>query len=291
MKPAPFDYEDPRDLNGALTLLAEHGHDAKVLAGGQSLVPLMNFRLARPQMIIDVNRLPGVSSIRASGGMLRIGALTRQAVLERSPLVARDWPLLAEAVGFVAHAQIRNQGTVGGSVAHADPAAELPCALVALDARFVARSLRGTRTIPSAEFFVGPLETALAPDELLVQIEVPRPQPSTGVAFVEFARRHGDFALGGAAITVDLDDSGVCRSAAISLLAAGPTPVRATAAEQALAGNRMTLSLARDVAALAVAGINPTGDLHGGSEYRRGLIEALLRRGLVVAAARGEETR
>lgn len=290
MKPARFEYEVPQDVDTALGLLAEHGDHAKVLAGGQSLVPLMNFRLARPQTIVDINRLPGLASIRAVGGVLRIGALTRQAVLEHSTLVARDWPLLTEAVRLVAHSQIRNQGTVGGSVAHADPAAELPCAFTALNARFVVRSVRGTRTIPAADFFLGPLESVLAADELLVEIEVPRPDDATGVAFVEFARRHGDFALGGAAVSLTLDEAGACRGAAIALLAAGPTPLRAAAAEAALAGSRITPALAAEVAALAVNGIAPSGDIHGGTEYRRGLIEALVHEGVLAAAERGKET-
>jgi carbon-monoxide dehydrogenase medium subunit/6-hydroxypseudooxynicotine dehydrogenase subunit alpha len=286
MKPPPFEYEVPHDLDAALRLLAERGEEAKVLAGGQSLVPLMNFRLARPQLIVDINRLAGLGTIRAAGGVLRIGALTRQSLLERSPVVAQGWPLLTEAVRFVAHAQIRNQGTVGGSVAHADPAAELPCALAALDAHFLVRSVGGARRIPAAEFFLGPLETVLTPDELLVAIEVPRPETRSRVAFAEFARRHGDFALGGAAVAVTLDGSGACRRAAIGLLAAGPTPLRATAAETALVGRRITPSVAAEIAALAVEGVTPMGDMHGGTEYRRDVIEAMVRQALLAAVAK-----
>lgn len=198
MKPAPFDYAAPATLDEALGLL---GDDAKPLAGGQSLVPLLNFRLARPRLLVDLNGVAGLAGIRREEGSLRIGAMTRQRALERSRLVADSWPVLHEAVGHVAHPAIRNRGTVGGSVAHADPAGELGCALAALDARFHVRSRRGARVLTSAELFAAPLQTTLEPDELLVEIEV---QPMEGPsAFEEHARTHGDFALACVAVVGD----------------------------------------------------------------------------------------
>src|SRR5881628_249850 len=201
MKPAAFDYFTPVTVDEAVALLAEHGGEAKPLAGGQSLIPAMNFRLARPAALVDLNRIPELSYVRAEpdGGALVIGAMTRQRALERSDVVRRAAPLMAEAMPYVAHPQIRNRGTVGGSVAHADPAAELPAVTLALEARFRARSRSGERTIPAAEFFKGLLETALEPDELLVEIAIPHSPARSGYAFAEVARRHGDYALVGVA--------------------------------------------------------------------------------------------
>jgi len=286
LKPPAFAYHDPRTLDRALELLADHAADGKVLAGGQSLVPLLNFRLASPAHLIDLNRIGELFGIRRRQGSLWVGAMTRQSMLERSTLVREGWPLLTEAVGQVAHAAVRNRGTVGGSVAHADPAAELPVALSALDAVFHARSPRGPRSLASSEFFVGHLTTALQPDELLVEIEVPTSPDRTGHCFAEFARRHGDFALGGAAALVTLGPDGVCTRTAIALLAAGPTPGRVPEAEGLLVGKRIVPEVAAAVAEEAVAGIAPTGDIHGSTDYRRHLIKALTRRAVMTAAAR-----
>jgi CO/xanthine dehydrogenase FAD-binding subunit len=256
VKPAPFEYSAPESVDEALGLLDD---DSKVLAGGQSLVPLLNFRFARPERIVDINRLDELAYVRDDGGTLRIGALARQADVEYSPLVAERWPLLAQAVALVAHPQIRNRGTVAGSVAHADPTAELPVALTALDARFHARSTRGTRTLTAAELFEGPLTTALEADELLTEIEVPPLPREAHSAFVEHARTHGDFAFVGAAVVHAPD------SAAIALLGAGPTPVRATDAEDALANG----APAEEVARLAAA--------HVDHDHRRALTAELVR--------------
>ncbi len=289
MKPPRFRYHDPETLDEALGLMAEYGEEGKPLAGGQSLVALLNFRLAHPEHLIDVNRVGALAGIRRERGSLKIGAMTRQSSLERSHLVSSNWPLLTEALGYVAHAQIRNRGTVGGSVAHADPAAELPVAFAALDARFHVASKRGERTIEVGEFFVTHLTTTLATDELLVGIEVPEVAPRTGHAFVEFARRHGDFALGGAAVLTTLDDDGCCERAAISLLAAAPTPVRAHEAEQFLSGKRIDAPVAAEAAKKAAAGVTPTGDIHGSAEYRKDLIEVMIRRAIVAAVERSRE--
>ena len=265
MKPAPFAYEAPRTLEQALDAL---GEDARVLAGGQSLVPMMNFRLARPERLVDVNGVDGLGELRRSGDALRIGALTRQAALECSELVARGWPLLRQAVRFVGHSQIRARGTVGGSVAHADPAAELPVALAALDARFHVRSTRGTRTLRAEELFVSYYTTALEADELLVEIEVPPPPAGSRMAFAEHARTHGDFATAGAAVVIAPGEH-----CAIALLGAGPTPRRATAAEQAAVAG----AAPAEVGALAAAGLE--------GDHQRALTAELVRRAMAEALA------
>lgn len=285
MKPPLFDYHDPSTVDRALDLLAEHGEDAKVLAGGQSLVPLLNFRLASPDYLIDLSRIPSLAYIRRCDGVLRIGTMTRQATLEASPLVAGHWPLLLGAIGYVAHAQIRNRGTVGGSVAHADPAAELPVAFTVLDATFHLRTRQRTRSVGWRDFFITHLTTAIEPDELLVEIEVPPVPPGTGWAFTEYARRHGDFALGGAAALITIED-GACRRARLGLLAADYTPVRAEAAERALEGTQITVEAIAEAARIAVADITPTGDIHGSSEYRKQLIEGMVRRAIEQARER-----
>jgi CO/xanthine dehydrogenase FAD-binding subunit len=291
MKPPPFEYDAPASVDEALALLAEHGADAKVLAGGQSLVPLLNFRLARPARLIDINNLGELAGVRRSGGDLQIGALTRQSMIERSETVATHWPLLRQAIDFVAHAQIRNRGTVGGSVAHADPAAELPVALAALDGSVVVRSSRGERVIRWDELFITHMTTSLELDELLVEVRVPALPERTGASFTEYARRHGDFALGGAAVTITTDAAGVCERATIALLAAAPTPLRAADAEQLLVGRRIDAEAAREAAAEAVRGVQPTGDIHGSSAYRQRLIESMVRRAVTAAAGHGSTER
>jgi CO/xanthine dehydrogenase FAD-binding subunit len=285
VKPPLFDYHDPDTVEGALDLLSEHGEDAKVLAGGQSLVPLLNFRLASPDHLIDLGRIPSVAYIRRAGGVLRIGTMTRQATLEASPLVSEHWPLLTGALGFVAHAQIRNRGTVGGSVAHADPAAELPVAFTVLDSTFHLRSRKGTRSVGWRDFFITHLTTAIEPEELLIEIEVPPVPAGTGWAFSEYSRRHGDFALGGAAALITIED-GVCRRARLGLLAAADKPVRAEAAERVLEGSPITKDLTIEAARVAAADINPTGDIHGSGEYRKQLIEGMVRRAIDQATER-----
>jgi CO/xanthine dehydrogenase FAD-binding subunit len=284
VKPAPFEYQDPRSLDEAVGLLAEHGEEGKVLAGGQSLVPLLNFRLAQPAVLVDVNRVAELSYLRRRHGRLQIGALCRQSRLEQSPVAYEGWGLLREALGLVAHAQIRNRGTVGGSAAHADPAAELPVALTCLQAEFKARSSRGDRLVGADDFFVTHLTTALDPDELLVEIELPPMPDSAGFAFEEYSRRHGDFALGGAAVLIATNGDGSCTEARISLLGAADTPLRAREAEGALRGQNVDEGVAAEAAKLAVRDIEPTGDIHGSSSYRKRLIEAMVRRALVRAA-------
>jgi len=283
VKPAPFAYEEPRSVEEALDLLARYGDEAKVLAGGQSLIPLLNFRLARPERLVDVNRIDELAYIRREGGALHVGAVTRMATLEHSPLVAARWPLLAESARLVGHPQIRSRGTVGGSVAHADPAAELPAALTALGASFHARSQRGSRTLAADEFFVTHLTTALEPDELLVEITVPPLPPRAGAAVVEHARVNGDFALGGAAVLVALAEDGTCSRASIVLLAAAPTPLRAVAAEKALAGTRLAEAELAEAAELAAGELDVSGPQRA---HRRALAAELTRRALGLAVER-----
>ena len=260
MKPPRFEYRAPASVEEALPLL---GLDSTVLAGGQSLVPLLNLRLAQPELVIDINGIAELDYIRADDGPLRIGAMTRQVTLERSELVRRRWPLLHKAVRLVGHSQIRTRGTVGGSVAHADPAAELPVALTALGARFHLRSPGGVRAVDASKFFLGPLYTVRDPDELLVEVEVPEQPEGAGSGFAEHARTHGDFATAGAAAVIAPG-----RSAGIALLGAGPVPARAEAAERALAGGAEP----REAAALAAREVE--------DEHRRPLCTELARRAI-----------
>jgi CO/xanthine dehydrogenase FAD-binding subunit len=291
MKPAPFDYRRPEHLDEALAIFAELGSDAKALAGGQSLVPAMNFRLARPTVLVDLNRLDPLAYIdETQDGGLRIGAMTRQRAAERSPAVASRASLLFEAMPWIAHPQIRNRGTVGGSLAHADPAAELPAVMVALDAQFVLRSRTATRTVPARDFFTGILSTVMAPDELLTEIQIPTIRAHTGTAFMELARRHGDFALVGVAVALVLDERGNCSSARIVLLSVGDGPVVATGAMTALVGSQPTLTRIEEAAGVAAAtDIDPPGDIHASSAYRRHLARVLVRRAVTRATERAAE--
>jgi CO/xanthine dehydrogenase FAD-binding subunit len=275
MRPAPFEYFAPRDLDEALALLEEHGSDAKPLAGGQSLVPMMNMRLARPAVIVDLNRVTALATVSEREGSLRLGALVRQRTLERNGRVAAAAPLIAEAAPLIGHLQTRARGTVGGSLAHADPAAELPACAVALDARLHLRSARAARTCRAVDFFRGLLATALEPVELLVEIEVPASAANrTGHAVAEVARRHGDFALAGACAVVTLDAGGTCRHARLVLFGAGEVPHVARAAG-ALVGQRPDAERLADVARGAALELEPHADLHASVEYRRRLAAGL----------------
>jgi carbon-monoxide dehydrogenase medium subunit len=229
MKSAPFAYDAPHTVDAAVALLAEHGADAKVLAGGQSLVPLMNMRLARPSVLIDINRIASLQFIRVEAdGSLAIGAGTRQSAAEHSPDVARGWPVLVEALRQVGHITIRNRGTIGGSLAHADPTAELPTLAVALDATFRVTGPRGERMVRAREAYVTYLTTVLAPDEILTEVRFPGPVPRSGAAFLEISRRHGDYALVAAAARVTVDAAGRCTSAAVALGGVAPMPAAST---------------------------------------------------------------
>jgi len=295
MKPPPFAYAAPDTVEEAVGLLTEHADaEPRVLAGGQSLIPLMNFRLAKPGYLVDLRNVAGLSGIRRDGDVLVIGAMTKMAEVERSPEVAVAAPLVTEAVGLVAHAPVRNSGTVGGSLAHADPAAELPAVALALDADLVAAGPGGTRVIPAAEFFTGPYSTALAADEILTEIRLPV-WPG-GHAFTEFSRVHANFAVVAVAALVELDGGGDgdgdrIRHAALALAGVAPTPVRATAAERALAGAPADAATIRAAADAAATSLSPAGDLHASPETRRGLARTYLRRGIELAVTRARNER
>jgi carbon-monoxide dehydrogenase medium subunit len=285
MKPAPFLYHAPGTLEEALALLAEHGPEAKPLAGGQSLVPAMNFRLAQPAVLVDLNRIPDLTGIRPTGdGGLRLGAMVRHSALERDAQVRARVPLLAEAVPWIAHPPIRNRGTLGGSLAHADPAAELPAVMVALGARCRLRSASAERWVEAGDFFTGLFATALEPGELLVEVEVPAMAAGTGWAFEELARRHGDFALAGVAVMVHRDAAGTCLEVRVVLLGVGEGPVMARQAAASLTGQQPNEIALRAAAAAAAAEIDPPGDIHASPEYRRHLAGVLTRRALSRAA-------
>ena len=286
MKPPRFDYLLPRSVDEALSMLAEHGEEAKVLAGGQSLVPLLYFRLVRPTYVVDLNDIPGLDGIRLDGEHLAIGAMTRQRAAETSAVVRERCPLLAEAMPQIGHVQIRNRGTIGGSLAHADPAGELPAVLAALDGELVLRSPRGERRLTPQEFFIGYLTTATAPDELLVEARVPVTPPRTGTAFMEVSRRHGDFALVGVAATLTVDSGGVCTACAIALTGVGPTPVVAREAARTLVGVKPTTDAYAEVGRRVASALAPDSDLHASAEYRKHLGGVLTRRALARAAER-----
>ena len=288
MKPAPFSYLAPTSLDEALAALDRHGFDAKLLAGGQSLIPVMNFRLAQPQVIVDLNRVPGLAQIeRDQAGGLRIGAMARHADLEHSQTIATFAPLLSEAIPFIAHPQIRNRGTVGGSLAHADPAAELPVVTVALEARFRLQRVGSERWVGAEDFYQALFMTALEPEEILVEVALPPLPPNTGYAFLEIARRHGDYAQAGVAALLTLDEAGICRRARLVYLNLGDVPRVARRAAATLVGNRPSPALLDEVArAAARQEIDPTDDIHATAAYKRHLASVLGRRALQQAADR-----
>jgi CO/xanthine dehydrogenase FAD-binding subunit len=284
MKPPPFDYVAPTSIDEALAALAQGGADAKLLAGGQSLIPLLNFRLAHPGLLVDLNRVAELAYITPRDGGTAIGSMTRQAAVERHPGLSQSQPLLHEAIGWVGHAAIRSRGTIGGSLAHADPAAELPAVAVCLDARLSVIGPRGRRSVAAADFFVGYLSTVLEPDEILVETWVPALAPCTGQAWLEFARRHGDFALAGVAVSLSLRGEQV-ETARIVLTGVGGTPARAREAEMLLIGGSALERLS--VAADAVRStIDPEADIHATKEYRTQLAGVLTERAIRLAYER-----
>lgn len=284
MKPAPFEFHRAASLDDALALLAAHP-DAKPLAGGQSLIPAMNFRLAQPAALVDLNRVRELVGISAPAGALRIGAMTRHIAVERSDAVRRRAPLLAEAMPHVAHPQIRSRGTLGGSLAHADPSAELPAVMLALGATLVLRGRAGERSVPAEEFFTGLFATALAPAELLVAVEIPSAPARSGSAFLEVARRHGDYALAGVAVAVSLDGAGNVASARVALLSLSDRPVLARAADT-LVGQQPSADAIRGVADGVRQEVDPPSDIHADARYRRHLAGVLTQRALTIAIAR-----
>lgn len=287
MKPAPFEYHAPTSLEEALGLMNQHADEAKLLAGGQSLVPAMNFRVVQPSMLIDLNRVQGLSHIRADGNVLRIGAMARERQLEFDTLIETRTPLLHEAVPFIAHPQIRNRGTIGGSIVNADPAAELPMLMFALDARLKAQSVSGERWIDAQDFFAGMFTTALVPNEILVEIELPFMPPRTGWSFMEVAPRTGDYALMGVAALVTLDENGKCTRAKLVYLNAGDGPVDAKEAAQSLEGEILNDAKIQSAAAMASEKeISPFGNVHTSPEFQRHLAKVLTIRALKQATQR-----
>jgi len=291
MKPAPFDYYAPTTVDQALAHLAEHGYEAKVLAGGQSLVPMMNFRLVQPSVLVDLNTIPDLAFIHPDeDGGLRIGAMTRHHQVEVDPLVAERMPLLHEAMPKIGYPQIRRRGTLGGSLAHADPSAELVAVSVALDGRFRLRSPKGERWVPAQDFFVGLFTTVLEPDELLIEVALPALPARTGCSLMEVARRRHDFALVGVAAVVSLDGKGTCRQARMVFLSAGDRPMEAHRAADVLAGQVPTPEAIRAAAEVAASDdINPSSDIHATAEFRRHLAKVLARRALDQACRRATE--
>ena len=285
MKPAPFAYECPSDVAEAVALLAAHGGDARPLAGGQSLVPLLNFRLARPAVLVDLNRIEALARITVEDGALRLGAMARQASVETDARVARGWPLLTEAIGHIAHPQIRNRGTVGGSLAHNDPAAELPAVMLALDAEMSAQGPQGQRTIAARDFFAGTMETALGADELLTEIAVPALPEGTGWGFQEAARRQGDFALVAVAVLLRPTGSGQI-DARVVVTGTGGGPVRMRSAEAVLTERGTDGEAGEGVGNAAAEACDAADDPHAPAWYRQKLVSALTRRACRDAAMR-----
>ncbi len=288
MKPPPFDYHAPKSAAEAIDLLGRYGADARLLAGGQSLVPLLNFRLSAPAVIVDLNRAADLAYIKEENGRVRMGAMTRQRAIEFSPLVKSRLPLLAEATRWVGHLPTRTRGTIGGSLAHCDPAAEYPAVAAALDAELVIRGSAGERVVRAAEFFVGFMTTAVQPGEMLVEVRMAAQAPDSGSAFEEFSRRHGDFAIVGIAAMVAVDGDR-CRSARLAACGAGPTAMRLRAAEEILEHGGVGERNIDDAAARAAELVDPGADLHASAEYRRHLTRVLTRRALKRAVERSRK--
>jgi CO/xanthine dehydrogenase FAD-binding subunit len=288
VKPPKFDYHAPASLEEALALLQRYGGDAKVLAGGQSLMPLLNFRLSRPAALVDLNRIPSLAYVREHDGQLRLGAMTRQRTIEFSPMVAQKLPLLREATKWVGHLPIRTRGTIGGSIAHADPSAEYPAVLTALEGEVVARGPNGERVVKAKDLFHTYLTTSLAPEEILVEVRIPAMPAGAGYALEEFARRHGDFAIVGVAALI-VREGRRCRQARLATAGTGPVPVRLRAAEEILERDGLSDSAIEAAARRASELVSPDSDIHASAEYRRHLTGVLTKRALrrAMGVARG----
>ena len=287
MKSAPFEYIAASSLDQALSLKAEYGDEARFLAGGQSLIPAMNFRLARPEVLIDINGLAALAGIdRSDSTTIRVGAMTRYRALERDQDFLKTCPLFADALPHIAHPPIRNRGTIGGNLAHADPASELPAVATAMGARMKIRSSKGERELDASEFFAGLLTTSLKADEVLAEIAFPAPKPRSGSCFVEVARRQGDFALAGVAAIVTLDDQGKCTDVRLALCGVGDTPVDASDAAAPLIGHPCTELAIEAVSAGVQKMIDPPGNVHASADYQRHIAGVLTRRALATAHQR-----
>lgn len=287
MIPNDFTYFAPGGLPEVWDLLRQHEGEAKILAGGQSLIPLMKFRLAEPAYLIDLRNVPGMALLEERDGSLVIGAMVREAALERSPLIQQRYPGIYEASAVVADPLVRNFATIGGNVAHADPANDHPAMLLALQAQVTAQGPNGTRTMPLDDFLVDTMETALQPDEVLIDIRVPQPLPHTGSAYLKLERKVGDYAIAAVGVMVTLD-GGVCSRAGIGLTNVGPTAIRATQAESFLIGKQPDEATLREAARLAAEAADPTSDLHGPAEYKRSMVRTLTARALRLAVQRAQ---
>jgi len=283
MKPPPFDYARAESVDEAVALLAKHGDEAKIIAGGQSLMPMLAFRMAEPRLLVDIGSISKLRGIEISERGVTLGALVRWCDIERQPELSHAHPLLLEAIKHVAHYQIRNRGTVGGSLAHADPAAEFPGIAVACEAQINVVGQNGPRTIPASKFFVDSLTTALLPDEVIVSVRLPPWRVGRCWGFDEFARRRGDFALAGVALFYDHEQGRVVNSR-VAAIGIGTTPLRLTAVEQILLGHTMDLAKIRQAVTTATESVDPPGDIHAPGDYRRALIGVLLERALMKAA-------
>jgi carbon-monoxide dehydrogenase medium subunit len=289
MKPAPFEYFAPVDLAEALDLLARYGDEAKILAGGQSLIPLMNMRLARPGVVIDINQLAELTYISlGANGAVAIGALTRQRAIERSSLLQQHNPVLAAAMPYIGHFQIRNRGTIGGSIAHADPAAELPALSRVLDAEFVLRSAVQQRVMDASDFFRTYLTTAIEPGEMLIEIRLPAWKPQWRWGLQEVCRREGDFALVGAVALLQMDAAAVCQAARLTMFGVGGTPVRLQRAEEMLSGRQVDDRMLDEVAKVVAHALEPDSDIHASAEYRKEVGGVVARRALEAALGKAK---
>jgi len=287
MKPPQFKYIAARSLEQALALKAQYGDEARFLAGGQSLVATLNFRLTQPAVLIDINPLTQCAGVeRGAADTVRIGALTRYGDLERHPQTPLTLPLVSEALPHIAHPQIRNRGTIGGNLAHADPASEMPAIVLALGGRMRTQSQSGERWIAAPDFFTGTMTTALQPDEMLMEVELPIARPRSGTCFMEVSRRRGDFALIGVACVVELDDEGACAEAKIALCNSADMPILAETAGRSLIGRPLTSSAVEEAAASVDGAIEPGGNLHASKEFQRHLAKVLVSRALTEANER-----
>jgi aerobic carbon-monoxide dehydrogenase medium subunit len=288
MIPAAFEYHSPGSISEATALLARLGEDAKVLSGGQSLIPLMKLRLSSPRHVVDINGIGGLDGVREANGFLRIGALTRESDLEESEVVRARYPLLHDTCKVIADPLVRNLATVGGNLAHADPANDHPATMLALGAEVVAVGPKGERTIPIASFFTGPFATSLRPDEILTEIRIPATPARSGGAYVKLERKVGDFATAAVAVYVVLSAGGTCDQVGIGLTNVGLTPIKATQAEAALKGKRPDAATIKQAAELAAAAAQPSDDLRGSAEYKKDLVRVLTARALRRAVERAE---
>src|SRR5271169_269961 len=286
MIPPAFEYLRPSTIPEAIALLERHGEDAKILSGGQSLIPMMKLRIARPGYLIDINRISGLSYIKEEGGFLRIGGLTREAELESSPVICAKYPILLDTAHVIADPQVRNLATVAGNLAHGDPANDHPATMLALGAQVVATGATGERIIPIEEFFLSLFSTALQPGEILTEIRVPVPPARSGGAYLKLERKVGDFATAAVAAQVTVDANGSAQNVGIALTNVGPTPIKARKAEGFLRGKKLDEANIRQAAQLAADDAQPSSDLRGPAEYKKGLVKELAKRALTRAAER-----